>query len=393
MPLARPRLLSSLALAATAATACSGDSGPPPDAAIAFDRRAMLANLATAVYVPAYAEAAARTRALTTAVDALCTALTAGPAATEDAAAGAAWRAAAEAWQTVDAVLVGPAAADDAAARNRIYAWPLVAPCAIDQDVVARWTNPGGFDVATRLDNARSLAAIEYLLFYRDAATSCPLPPAGWDALGADLARARCGLAGAIAADVATQAATLATAWAPGGGDYGGALARAGTAGSTIASERDAVNMVSDGLFYLDDMVKDMKLGEAAGIVVNACGTIEEPCLREVEHRFADHATAALRANLRATRAVFAGADGLGFDDYLTAAGAPELATRLITNLDRAIALADALPPSFLTALASERDAVVELHGATRAVTDDLKSQFLTVLGLDIPDDVAGDND
>ena len=35
----------------------------------------------------------------------------------------------------------------------------------------------------------------------------------------------------------------------------------------------------------------------------------------------------------------------------------------------------------------------VAVHTTTKAVTTDLKTQFLTVLGLDIPDDVAGDND
>jgi hypothetical protein len=36
---------------------------------------------------------------------------------------------------------------------------------------------------------------------------------------------------------------------------------------------------------------------------------------------------------------------------------------------------------------------VVATHSATKAFTDDLKSQFLTVLGLDVPDDAAADND
>ena len=155
--------------------------------------------------------------------------------------------------------------------------------------------------------------------------------------------------------------------------------------------------MISDALFYLDKMVKDMKLGESAGIVLNACGTVEEPCLREVEHRFADASTLSVRANLAGLRAAFTGtidgADGLGFDDYLIAVGATDLATRMVGNLDLAITRADALPESFLTALASDRASVVALHATTKAITDDLKAQFLTVLGLEIPDDVAGDND
>jgi hypothetical protein len=119
--------------------------------------------------------------------------------------------------------------------------------------------------------------------------------------------------------------------------------------------------------------------------------------LREVEHRFADRATPALRVNLRALRAAFTGAtatvDGPSFDDYLVAVGAADVASRMTGEIDAAITAADALPESFVTALADDRPAVVALHTATKAITDDLKTQFLTVLGLDIPDDVAGDND
>ncbi|MBE7453944.1 MAG: imelysin family protein [Kofleriaceae bacterium] len=379
------------------AVACGGgNGGGDPDAdVVAFDRRAMLAHLADHLFVPTYEQFEADAAALATALEAHCAALDTG--ADDPSAARTAWATAMDTWELADAVQVGPSAADDGRVRNRIYGWPLLAPCTLDQDVMVRWTTPAAYDVETRLDNARSLAAIEYLLFYTDVVSSCPVPPTGWDALGADRPRARCRLAAAVAADVAAQAAALATAWRPTGGNYRDQLALAGTAGSSIAGEREAVNMVSDGMFYVDTMVKDMKLGEAAGITINACGTIEEPCLREVEHRFADHSTPALRVNLRALRAAFtgttAGADGPGFDDYLTAVGAPEVAARMTASIDAAIALADDLPASFLTTLTTDRARVVALHAATKAITDDMKSQFLTVLGLDIPDDVAGDND
>ena len=385
-----------VALVPLAGAACGGDTDPGPDAAdIAFDRRAMLAHLADHLWIPTYEQAATDAAALKTALDARCAALDGG---TDDpAAARAAWGAAIDAWEYADAISIGPTSAEDNKLRNRIYAWPLLAPCTIDGDVVTRWNTPASYDVATRLDNARSLAAIEYLLFNTSATSGCPIAPAGWDALGPDLPRARCALAASIAADVAAQTEALAAAWRPAGGNYRDQLALAGTSASAIVSEREAVNMASDGLFYVDRMVKDMKVGESAGIVVNACGTIEEPCLREVEHRYADRATAAIRINLRALRAAFTGttatADGPSFDDYLTAAGAPEVGARMTGEIDAAIALADALPESFLTALASDRAAVVALHAATRTFTNDLKSQFLTVLGLDIPADVAGDND
>ncbi|HUQ04050.1 MAG TPA: imelysin family protein [Kofleriaceae bacterium] len=394
----RPRLLCAVAaLASIAACGGGGGGGGEPDApdVVAFDRRAMLAHLADNLWIPTYDRAATDAAAMKTAIDAHCAALDGG---TDDpAAARAAWVDAMDAWEYAEAIGVGPAESNLEAIRNRIYGWPLFAPCSVDQDVLVRWQTPASYDVTTRLDNARSLAAIEYLLFNTSATSNCPITPVGWDALGADRPRARCALAAAIAADVAATTDALAAAWRPGGGNFRDQLALAGTSGSSIETEREAVNMVSDGLFYVDKMVKDMKLGESAGIVMNSCGTVEEPCVREVEHRFADHATPAIRVNLRALRAGFTGTtatvDGPGFDDYLTAVGAGEVATRMIVDLDEAIAAADALPDSFLGALTGSRPAVVAVHSATKDLTDDLKSQFLTVLGLDIPDDVAGDND
>lgn len=364
-----------------AVPACGDDGGPStggPDARPdGFDRAALIRRIGEYLQ-PTYDTFATESAALVTAIEADCTAE----------AAQQAWRDAIEVWQRADAVLIGPAAAEMKAQRDRIYAWPLASTCAVDQDVVARWMDPSGFDVGTRLNNRRSLAAVEYLLFAATLDHTCPSQsaPPGWDAMSdADKQAARCGLAGAIAADVAAQAE----------------LARDGLGpyvdGLVAAGDQEAVNVISDALFYVDKMVKDMKLGEAAGIAVNSCATVQEPCLAEVEHRHADHATPALRQNLVAIRAAFTGtidgADGTGFDDFLIAVGAEDVSTRMVGELDAAIAAVDAIDASYLTALESDYDDVAAAHAAIKLFTDDLKSQFLTVLGLDIPDDVAADND
>jgi uncharacterized protein len=138
-------------------------------------------------------------------------------------------------------------------------------------------------------------------------------------------------------------------------------------------------------------------LAEAAGIAVNSCGTVGERCDAEVEHLLSDHGKESIVLNLRALRTAFTGAaegtEGPAFDDFLIEVGAEALAAKMVAQLDAAIAAAEAIPTSYNVALSSNRDAVVAAHAALKLFTDDLKSQFLTVLGLDIPDDVAGDND
>ncbi|MEZ4367654.1 MAG: imelysin family protein [Kofleriaceae bacterium] len=387
------RLLPALTLLA----ACGGGASPAvvDGADDGYDRAALLAHLATDVLLPMQEAAATALAALPPAVEAYCDALDAGgEVAAPRAAAQAAWRDAIGAWQRADAVLVGPAAMDERALRDRLYAWPLFGSCTVDRDTATSWADPGGYDVGLVLNNARSLTAVEYLLFRDTAGHTCPTVPPGWDALGADLPRARCRQAQAIAADVAAQGEALATAWRAGQGDYVGELATAGAAGSSIPSAHEGLNLVTDGLIsYVDRMIKSMKLGEAAGIEANACGAIQEPCLLEVEHRYADHGTAAIRANLAAVHAAFTGdaaVAGPGFDDYLSAVGAEALAM-MVAGLD---CDRGGVPDSLLTALDTDLPAIGAAHAAVKAFSDDLKSQFLTVLArLDIPDDVATDND
>lgn len=396
------------ALAAAVMSGCGGSSPQPDAVPDSFDRPAMLAHLGRNVLLPIQAAFATRAAALPGAIGAYCVALDAGPPGATLDAARAAFRDAVDAWQAADALLVGPAVADMKTLRERIYAWPLLSSCGIDRDTASSWIDPASYDISTKLPNVRSLTAIEYLLHTTATNHNCATLPAGWETLGADLPRARCRLAQRIATDVAAQGATLHDAWRPEGSDFAGALARAGQPGSPFSSAHGAVNEISDGMFYVDAMVKDMKLGEAAGLAINACGTVEAPCLREVELGLSDRATFAIRANLAALRQVFtgtaAGTDGPGFDDFLRALGQPELADRMVASLDDAIAKAAALPDSYLGALTTDRDGdgdvdtadypeIAAAHAAVKRFTDDLKSQFLTVLALEIPDDVATDND
>src|SRR5262249_18484763 len=157
------------------------------------------------------------------------------------------------------------AAMDNEDLGLKIYSWPYVSACELDRDTASRWANPAGYDVTAKLINARSLSAVEFLLYPPSSEHNCGTTPVGWTELGADLPRARCRLALALATDAATRANELATAWKADGGDYAGVLARAGTSGSPFATAHEAVNAVSNSLFYVDKMVKGMKLAEAAG--------------------------------------------------------------------------------------------------------------------------------
>lgn len=398
--------LASLVATSLLAAGCGGGGGggvsstaptPTPVPGDGFDRRALLASVADRVVLPALRRFATEAAGLAAATDAL----TAAP--TQRDAARAAWRSAMLAWQAVEVLQFGPAGPTmmmgGQALRDEIYSWPLVNPCRIDQETVRGNYADSAF-FTTQLVNVRGLDALEYLLFAPDDANACSPSVdinagGGWQALvdAGDVAARRAAYAAGAAADVAARAAALRDAWEPAAGNFAAQLAGAGAGSSVYPTAQGALDDVFAALFYVELVVKDDKIAAPAGIVPD-CTT--DVCPNLSESRWADAAKDQLLANLAAARRLFLGgtdASGTGFDDFLRARGAAALATTMLAALDAAVAAVEAIPGTMLEALASDPDAVRDAHAAVKNFTDPLKSQFVTVLNLTIPQEGAGDND
>lgn len=361
----------------------------PDGAPIAFDRRSLVENLGTNVVMPTLTAFESEASALTSAVDAWC----ADGASIEDVAlqdaARAAWRRAASVWQVAELMYLGPTGME---LHDFIYSWPLVNTCAVDQDVSLWYGDPATYDIRTRLSNRRGLPALEYVLFAPSLDGTCPpqTAPAGWSDLGAAQRKAaRCGFARVAAADLAANASLLADSWRSG---YLAQFISSGDSGA-FNSAQEALNAIYVELLYLDTDVKDMKLGEPAGIADNSCAAVETPCLAEIEARVSGHSKENVRANLEAFRLIFTGGAGSGFDDFLVALNASDLAAQMLADVDAAIAAVDAIPGTLEESLLTDRASVVAAHAAVKRVTDNLKSQFLTTLDLALPDGLPVDDD
>ena len=86
--------------------------------------------------------------------------------------------------------------------------------------------------------------------------------------------------------------------------------------------------------------------------------------------------------------------DGLGFDDFLFALGQVEL----VSEIDNAaLATIEALDnieqTDLMSGLREDPQSVMAIHTALRSLTDVLRTDFLTVLRLELPQMVQGDND
>lgn len=323
----------------------------------------------------------------------------ASPAARE--AAQQAFHAAMDSWQLAEAFRFGPLGPSSLPGgqdlRDQIESWPLFSRCKVEENLVAEaYTKP---EFATSLVNGRTLSALEYLLFYPGSDNVCSqFSPAngknGWQTLTAEQLLARkAAFAAAAAKDVAGRAQQLVSAWSATGGNYLNTLTTAGKGSALFASEQAALNTMSDALFFLDKDVKDWKVGKPAGVLECTKPT----CPEAVESPYAGRSVRNVILNLMGTRQLFAGCGpgerGVGFDDWLQEAGAAELSAELTADFTTALSVAAATPDPLQTTLGTNLAQVQGLHVAIKAISDDLKTTFVSVLNLDLPKTVEGDND
>jgi len=332
-------------------------------------------------------------------LDVAAAAYAAAPTPETETAARTEWLEAMVLWQQAEVIRVGPAGPttlpDGEGSRDLIYSWPLVSRCLVDQGIVQQKYASPNFG-ATVLVNTRGLYAVEYLLFYTGDDNACSSTASinsqgTWAALGAELPVRKRAYASVVATDVAAHAAALSAAWSDG---FAATLSTAGASGSPFDSDQAALNAVTDGMFYLEREVKDLKLGLVLGKVD---GCANATCPEDVESQYARVARDHIKNNLVGFRRVFEGCDeaaDTGFDDLLRSAGAGDLADRMSADIASAIAVADGLSSADLVALVgSEPTSVDALHAAVKRVSDALKTDFVTILDLELPKSVEGDND
>ncbi len=304
-------------------------------------------------------------------------------------------------WQEVEMFRFGPMARSvdpgGRDIRDQIYGWPLVSRCGIEERIVSQsYDSP---DFGTALISVRGLAAFEYAAFYEGSDNACSefstINAHGtWAALGAsEIARRKLAYVGAVSRDVSAHAHALVTAWAPLGGNFRAELLGAGAQGSLFASEQKALNAVSDALFYIELEAKDLKLARPLGL--GDCGA--PSCPEAVESLYARQSTTHLRHNLVGFRKLFQGCEpgygGFGFDDWLRAVGASNLADDMLAALARAEDAVATLDPPLEQALVTDPSKVMAVYTAFKGLTDLLKADFVTTLNLELPKSTQGDND
>ena len=313
-----------------------------------------------------------------------------------------AWREAMTVWQRAEMMQLGPAGVMGEVLggkdyRDEIYSWSTTNPCRVDQETLEE-AYADAATLGTEPVNVRGLDAIEYLLFHPGDKNACKVNSGinkngTWDAMKAEIPSRQAHYAASAAALVQAGAATLLAAWKVGEGDFATTLKAAGEGSSLFGTAQEGLNAISDALFYLDKMTKDMKLAEPVGV----SGCDAETCPEALESRWAHYSKESVLANLEGFALMIYGgsdpAEALGFDDLLDSIGAKVLADELRAKIQAALQAVGGFEGTFAEALAEDPSRLESVYGSLKAITDLLKTQFMSVLDLEIPQRAASDND
>ncbi|CAA0123539.1 Iron-regulated protein A [BD1-7 clade bacterium] len=387
---------------------CVNNDGSPSYQTDTLD---LTANFTDNVLLPQYRDFSTQSAALVSSLNTYCAAIGTASESAENQQATAQWRDTMASWQQAEAYLVGPVAANSNNIRNRINVFAdsaVINSCRIDRTTLEVADDAASVDISALSNNQRGLGGIEYLLFNNSTEFTCSGDvPAAWTELTTDeLTTARCQQAQKIASHITGLADDLITAWEPEQDNYRSTFINPSVGGTQTKA-------LSDSLFYLDANVKDSKLRLPLGIRSDSgtnCGV--NACPDAVEYGYSEASLLAVRNNLVGFKAVFTGNGGYSFDDIMIEQGHKDVADLYVQLVDEAIALID-LPQDALkeqatvlvneplgscSNLAASSATVTELkacllYGKVKSLTDELKTSFVAIVDLDIPDRVQSDND
>jgi predicted lipoprotein len=333
--------------------------------AAAPDYQSFNVRLVARHVVPADQALAQRTADQAAAVGGLCP----EPDADRLAAARAAFHAAMDAWMEVQHVTWGPVQV--AFRRERIYYWPERRGAveralaglleARDADALA----PGA--LARHSVAVQGLTALEHLLFADDALAAFAAPGGAGEY--------RCGLAAAIARNLAGVAAEVS-------GEWRAKILPALAAGGSIyfASPQAASKLLLTDLANLMQTVADLKLQPVLG------ASLAEARPDLAESRPSGRSARNIVMNLESAHRLYAGSDGEpGFSAFVVAApDGAERHARIEHDFDSALRSAQALPERIDAAVtdAEQRELVVAAFTRIEALRNRLRDEVPPAAGI-----------
>lgn len=387
----------------------TGDS-TDDESSTEFDRTALMTNIVDTIVIPNYRNTAdtAHTFVKDSGVLATyCSAIgtDAEVVAKTDAKIG--WRALMDEVQKTEMHIFGPAQINEESLHNRVHSYinGTTATCGIDQAVVM--ANDDDYNVENRAFNQKGMGAIEYLLFNDNLNHSCASQvqaTSGWNELSNSARKTqRCSLSLRLAEDIAVASTLIHDAWTSEAESFRSEFLDPTQLG-------DNFQLMTDALFYIETFSKSQKLTIPLGID-DKCSSLT--CSELIESPFSGASLRNLAINANEFLTIFNGGEGLGFDDLIIDEGFADIAQRFQTQLADVNERMSGSPNSLVDQIEMIESAGADTDcinafanpsvqssysacsaaGLLKKVTDDLKIEFVTIVGVAIPGRVQSDND
>ena len=318
-----------------------------------------------------------------------------------------AWRSVMSDVQATEMHAVGPAIANGETLRKRMLSFSdgSISTCGIDE--IAVLASEADFAIGSRASNQLGMGAAGYLLFNEDLNHSCSaLVPttADWNDLpDNDRKTARCEAAKLILRDVRDAAEQISDQWDANGGNFISDFTLLGTSGEYLQETTDA-------LFYIEVGGKDKKLAIPLGL--RTC--TNNSCPESVESKYSRNSLQNIRDNTETFLKIFEGSEGRSFDDVIAEEGFEDVNQSFRTAVADVITAIDAIDTSLYDqALSIDTSAAAtqcanafanpetldadlpacSLNGLMKRITDLMKIDFVTIVGVNLPSGVQSDND
>lgn len=351
------------AVAVDLVAGCRRSGDDPPD------RGKILADLSSIVIAPAYADAAAKAKALEDAAVVLRDA----PAADALGRCRDAWKAARQSWKFTDAFVLGPA--DDLSLTGGVI--DTAADAAKIDALVHAETALDASTVNGLGANLRGFGGTEVLLF--DPAEGDATMLAAFQAEG----KRRGTLLSLLAADLRSKIEAVSGAWQGPPVDYAKQLAEAGRGSTVYASERQGVDAIVNALISAAEVMISLHLAKPLGLDK----TPAVPAPELVESPRSDASVQDLLSVLDGIEMVYLGqrgdARGLPLADAV-ADRSPNADHNLKALLPKAKDAVRAIQGPLRIAVVQQRDPVIAAHAAIREVKRALATDVAGALGTSV---------
>lgn len=290
------------------------------------------------------------------------------------------------------------------------YAWPLQNSCRIDLEI-AKNSGKNESELGTKSFNLMGLGALETILFTKTGSHNCPSSPVFLTKWMSESAKTRhfdqCNYMKNVTKALLSSTKILSNKWDPKLENFTLSMVK----GKSRAQKLLSLNELSNSLFYVEKIVKDLKVGTPSGIL--NCKLTS--CPESSEHLLSKMSIEAIISNLQGFYYAFNGIDpdtgfnGMGMDDYLTSQSHASIAHAMNNAITNAIKrfsvhvgkkslyeLSLEVSKSLCDASSSENRTIeiCALYQDLRGITNILKNDYILALrDIEAPSQSQGDMD